>query len=379
MGIYNCAATLSEALDSILTQTYTNWNIILCDDGSTDDTYLVGKDIIYMDSKNIKFSIIIPVYNAEKYLYECISSILCQTYKNFQLILINDGSTDNSYSICQRFVSIDTRVKVLHQKNSGASEARNQGISNADGDYIIFLDSDDWWIDDKVLQTIHDRIKKTLPDVLSFNFSKYMNEKICDPYFSLSIESMPEQYEDTIEYIFKYHLWVSGAWNKVIRKKLFNKDGLRFKSGITSEDIDWSLRLAMRTEKFDYIQDVIYVYRQNPLSVSHTPSLSKLHCLEKNIEQCEKLVESEKDNNRLCLFNSYIAYQYGTLLYCVAELSGEDQKAFIPTIKRMQYLTEYSDDNKIKIIHLVRKTFGLSAVLYLLHFYKTIRDKKCLS
>ena len=93
------------------------------------------------------FSIVIPVYNAEKYLGECVESVLSQSVTDFELILVNDGSTDKSGHLCDRFALRDERVKVIHQPNSGHITARMNGVSAAEGDYIMFLDSDDYWLD----------------------------------------------------------------------------------------------------------------------------------------------------------------------------------------------------------------------------------------
>ena len=96
------------------------------------------------DNKDILVSIVIPVYNAEIYLKKCINSILTQTYKNIQIILVNDGSTDNSAKICEDFLKKDNRIKLINKTNGGVSSARNMGIYNCEGDYIVFVDSDDW-------------------------------------------------------------------------------------------------------------------------------------------------------------------------------------------------------------------------------------------
>lgn len=93
---------------------------------------------------NHLISVIVPVYNAEKYISKCIDSILSQTFKDFELILINDGSTDNSDLICGKYASIDNRVKVFHKQNGGAGSARNLGVQKAVGDWIMFVDADDW-------------------------------------------------------------------------------------------------------------------------------------------------------------------------------------------------------------------------------------------
>ena len=91
------------------------------------------------------FSIIVPVYNSEKYLSQCIESVLSQSYSNFELILVDDSSTDSSFEICQLFANKDARINVIHKENGGTSSARNVGLNNAKGDYILFMDNDDYW------------------------------------------------------------------------------------------------------------------------------------------------------------------------------------------------------------------------------------------
>ena len=107
-----------------------------------------------MSKDSVKFSIIVPVYKVEKYLERCINSILSQTYRNFELILVDDGSTDNCPRICDEYVKSNNRINVIHKKNGGLSSARNAGIDRSTGEYIIFVDSDDYWNSNHALQKI---------------------------------------------------------------------------------------------------------------------------------------------------------------------------------------------------------------------------------
>ena len=97
-----------------------------------------------MSNKSIKFSIVLPIYNVERYLQRCLDSVLGQTYKNYEVIMVDDGSTDNCPAICDNYAARDTRIKVIHKQNAGLGMARNTGIENATGDYICFFDSDDF-------------------------------------------------------------------------------------------------------------------------------------------------------------------------------------------------------------------------------------------
>ena len=105
-------------------------------------------------------SIIVPVYNVEPFISECINSILIQSYKNFELILVNDGSTDNSPTICEQYASKDKRIKVIHKANGGLSDARNWGLKFSSGEYVVFLDSDDYWNDCDALFSLYSLLNK---------------------------------------------------------------------------------------------------------------------------------------------------------------------------------------------------------------------------
>ena len=105
-------------------------------------------------------SIIVPVYNVEPFISECINSILIQSYKNFELILVNDGSTDNSPTICEQYASKDKRIKVINKANGGLSDARNWGLKFSSGEYVVFLDSDDYWNDCDALFSLYSLLNK---------------------------------------------------------------------------------------------------------------------------------------------------------------------------------------------------------------------------
>ena len=128
------------------------------------------------------FSIIVPVYNVEKYLSECIDSILCQTFADFELILVDDGSRDKSGAICDEYAQKDDRIKVIHKENGGQSDARNIGTATSAGEYIIYIDSDDYICGNNFLQEIYDK-SKSGADIICYKykkcFSKFKYRTMC--------------------------------------------------------------------------------------------------------------------------------------------------------------------------------------------------------
>lgn len=128
-----------------------------------NDKELVSEDekMFKPNEKDFLISIVIPIYNAEKYLEECLNSIKNQTYKNFEVIMVNDGSKDDSETICMNFLRSDSRFRYLKKENAGVSSARNVGLDNVEGDYITFIDADDW-VDENYLELLIATVKKII-------------------------------------------------------------------------------------------------------------------------------------------------------------------------------------------------------------------------
>lgn len=313
----------------------------------------------------IKFSIIVPVYNVELYLEKCINSILNQTYKNYELILIDDGSTDSSGKICDNYIDCNQFIRVIHQANLGLSSARNKGIEIAKGQYIIFLDSDDYWYSDDVLSKLNDRLSFNEADVLSFNYIKFTDELFEKEYFENSTNMPLNIKGSTLKYLMDNELWIACAWNKAIKRELFLNNNLEFKNGITSEDIDWCLRLALYADKFDYINDIIVCYRQRQASISNSIDVIKTDTLIDNIENCLNILNNKKDKSEM--LKPYVSYQYGTALYRVSTINNRNEyKRFVDRLKKNRSLLKWSDNKKIRLLNTACSIGGINFTLFLL-------------
>ncbi len=139
-----------------------------------------------VQDKALRFSIVVPVYNTEKYLAECIRSILAQSYGNFELILVDDGSTDSSRQICMEYAATDSRIRVIYQSNHGVSAARNAGLDASSGDYVTFTDSDDYLLEG-ALEYAAAKIQATGADMLAFGIRKIT------PYKSFHYRAVPDR------------------------------------------------------------------------------------------------------------------------------------------------------------------------------------------
>lgn len=259
-----------------------------------------------MEEKTL-FSIIVPVYNVEKYLDKCLASILRQTFKNFECIIIDDGSPDNSNAIIDKYVKLDQRFKVIHQKNMGISAARNTGLDIAKGDYIIFVDSDDYIADD-YLEKFAKKIADTDADIVICGFIEAYKDYEKNKVFTA-------ESTEVIKQNILADVWPSYVWNKCYKKDLFTN--IRFPVGKIFEDILTIPELCLYAQKIVCIPDKLYYYnRQNENSITTNMSSEKMynlfqgHLKNRNLAimnniRCLKLIDKRmvKDTTK-CLFRN---------------------------------------------------------------------------
>ena len=217
--------------------------------------------------ENFLISIVIPVYNAEKYLEQCLNSIQNQTYKNFEVILVNDGSIDHSESICMNFVKVDTRFKYFTKVNGGASSARNFGLDHVLGEFITFIDADDW-VDENHLEVLMNNIKENNSDMAVSSIKKFDNVS----NFEFRVYSKQEKYllnynklnREEFLVILPKLIHASNSY-KIAVSKLFKKElvtDVRFdESIIYGEDLDFFFKLYNKVNSISYVDEVTYIYR----------------------------------------------------------------------------------------------------------------------
>lgn len=210
-------------------------------------------------------SVVVPVYNVQNYLVNCIKSILNQTYKNIEIILVDDGSTDDSGSICDSYAKIDNRVKVIHKTNGGLSDARNVGIKNANGMYITFVDSDDY-IDKNYIESLYILITKYDSDIACSNMKKTdsLNDKIINKNEKINIYNSI----DAIKEILYQRNIDNSAPSKLFKKELFKN--ILFPVGFAFEDLDTMYKLFLQANKIVSTNFAYYLYYQREGSILHT-------------------------------------------------------------------------------------------------------------
>lgn len=240
-------------------------------------------------SKEPLISIIVPVYNVEKYLTCCIESIVGQTYKNLEILLMDDGSTDSSPEICDRYAAQDRRIRVIHKGNGGSADARNAGLDQATGEYILFIDSDDL-IHPEMVGSLFDSINKKQAEIAMCGFmcvgENSIGSEIADKTSgerrlndeTISVDTYWSRYyrHPDVVYI--------AVWNKLVRRDLY--DTVRFKKGKVIDDEFVIHRLLSQCQKVSCIKENLYYYRKRTGSImSSEYSIRHLDVVEARIER----------------------------------------------------------------------------------------------
>ena len=227
-----------------------------------------------------KISIVVPVYNIEKYIGKCIDSIISQTYQNYELILVDDGSKDDSSNICDEYAKNNENIVVIHKSNGGLSDARNAGINKATGDYVIFVDGDDFIKDNECLKYLVSELQKEEVDLLQYKMIHYYEntEKM--------VGLRDYDCDNSLNAVSKLAMLISNgtyspsACDKAIRLSIIKENNIYFEKGLTSEDIKWAFKLFLNVRNFNVVNKEIYVYRQQRQgSITNTISRKNIECL----------------------------------------------------------------------------------------------------
>lgn len=324
------------------------------------------------------FSLIVPVYKVEKYLPQCIDSLLAQDFRDYEIILVDDGSPDRCPQICDEYARKWRHIRVVHKPNGGLSDARNAGIAVASGRYVTFVDSDDFWNRTDVLSGVAEIIDKYKPDVIASDFIKFYTDG--DKYLMSSVISSEEYNgKDKIEVLsYLYYCQADmkmSACQKFAKRELLT--GVNFEKGLLSEDIDWSLRLYPVVRSICLYSKPFYCYRQmREGSITNTASQrsfdSLMYIIEKYSNQIPALdiPQDEKD-----IYLGYLAYQLSIAMLFIGRLSGTEKQRALERINKYKYLFSGKTNPKTRKVAALVKVFGLSNACSLLYHLQKLRRK----
>ena len=324
----------------------------------------------------MKFSIIIPAYNIAKYIEECAGSVLNQQTNGqfqFEIILVNDGSTDETGVICDRLAKQHSHIKTIHQANQGLSGARNTGIDVAEGDFLLFLDGDDFWTDKGFLKKIYDLVKDSNVDLVIYSYSAFFaNKTVPNPF---SWETSEILMEENVDKLVSTRVYTVSAWTKCVRSEIIRKNNIRFEVGRLSEDCYWSIELLKVSETFKVLNSSQYMYRQNRKgSITETIKEKNIVDILESVEVGLRDLRAYSDVRRNAL-RMLLAYYYLATLPSIYKYYGnekvkklvEEQKCLVDDIFQVE-------SRQLQWRGRLIKWFGVLPSSYLLSRIKIMRN-----
>ena len=318
----------------------------------------------------MKVSFILPVYKVEKYLDECVESIVSQTYRDIEVVLVDDGSPDRCPIICDEWAKKDPRIKVVHKSNGGLSDARNVGFDNVTGDYVIFVDGDDFWASPTALQELLEVVVKHPEcDFIGFNCSYFYGDTNTYEKWVTYDDALsrPIDKDTAMRLLVASGTMPMSACLKVISRKSLSDMGLRFIKGIIAEDIPWFIDLLDGSNKCMFVNHYIYAYRQNRAGSITASGGEKsfndlFNIIKRELDKMEKRTFSPAAKEALY---SFLAYEFCILLSSASQRSIEQRQELLS----YKWLLNYTANPKVRKAALVNKFFGIKATEWVLRFY----------
>lgn len=276
-------------------------------------------------------SVIIPVYNVEKYLARCIQSVCGQSYQGLEIILVDDGSKDKSGVICDEYAERDGRIKVIHKENGGLGDARNAGVEKAEGKYLLFVDSDDRIHENLVRDTV-ETAEKNQADMVIFDYiGEEENGNLTDRFtFPFSANRVIEVAEEK-ELIMRS----CSAVNKLIRRELWKESGFQFPKGRYYEDLATIPKVMTKTKKIVYLPEVYYYYLMRDGSIMHSRNFEKNY--EDRTWAVDQLLEYFERENLIETYRNELEYLVFENIYFVPS------KEIVLNDRKSEYLKKFRD------------------------------------
>lgn len=328
-------------------------------------------------------SIIIPVYKVEKYLRQCVDSIISQNLKDIEIILVDDGSPDNCPIMCDEYAKEYSNISVIHKPNGGLSSARNTGIDNATGEYIMFLDSDDWWNPSvnvkNILESVHSHPETEMFLLSSLDYIEGMGfykRKEHQNLSYISTDSVLSYYNGLLN---NGNLEVHAA-TKILKTSFIKNNNLYFKKGICGEDNEWMIRILRCLNAVQIINEPIYIYRSGRVgSITNTIKIKNiqdlLEIINDSIFYHNQNPNFEVKNLEFC----FCAYLWFTALGLSNQLSTHDKNTLKPLFKETAFICKYSNSPKTKLAYTAYKLLGLTVTSKLLGKYINLKSKKSIN
>lgn len=322
-----------------------------------------------------RISIIIPVYNVVDYIDECVESILSQEYTDYEIILVNDGSTDGSGDICDRYSNEYNFITTHHQKNQGVSCARNQGIRLSTGEYILFVDSDDYISSGSLEKIIYVLDEVPTIDLVFLETTKvFPNGKSVS--LNVNIEKtriFKRSRAEVLNYLASLSKFSGSACDKLVNRSLIIENDIYFVPEMISEDIEWTLKLLGIARTFNYCEYDYYRYRQSRKN-STTNYISKVHvdCLIKIIKCWTTHKAAEDEDVFQNFINEAMAYEYMIVLKTSWKLGKDERTVVQHDLKELQWVIKQGNNLKARMTSMAISVLGIYRTSWLLNKYTRV-------
>ena len=322
----------------------------------------------------MKVSVVIPVYNVKPYLERCVKSVLCQTFKDMEIILVDDGSTDGSGEMSDQFAHADSRIRVIHQKNQGLSGARNTGLRAANGEYVIFIDSDDEWLLANGIETM---LSESIPgcDLIIFkrvDIWKENHRKDAEDYDIGAISRLSNA-SAVFAYLVAAQQFHMSACFLMSRRQMLMEHEIFFPVGLVDEDVSWSLRLWQFAHTVSFHNLPFYGYYHRSASITTTTSIRAYRSNDHIFTHWKTLCQEECTNKTSIL--TYLANIWVSLGYHLYSLKNADKPEAISILNRHKDLLTYASTPKSRRTAAMVKIIGVKGTTTILGLYWRLRTK----
>jgi len=296
--------------------------------------------------KNIKISIIVPVYNSEDYVEETVESVIKQTLKEIEIILVDDGSTDNSGKLCDECAKKDNRIVVIHKANGGLSDARNAGMKVANGKYMMFLDADDLFEPDSC-EHMYNTIEESGADYVIGNYQMMDVDGTRWQNTAFDVEKYKNFRIDIHDFKNSFFVMNSTAWNKIYRVQFLKENNITFEVPAPAEDAYFTSLCYMKAKYGFYTNKVMYLYRNSPNSISKSCSLKYF----KGIDRAyRRIYESFKENGELGYYR-YVYAKINAYIACQLIDSNITREEKIECLKDFEWYFKLNEELKVYPVH----------------------------
>jgi len=318
----------------------------------------------------MKVSVVIPVYNVKPYLERCVNSVLRQTYKDLEIILVDDGSTDGSGELCDDIATRDHRIRVIHQENQGLSGARNAGIHQANGVFIAFLDSDDEWLLPDGLEKLLQGEKTDLIVFKRVDIWKKSSQCTVADYNTELIVQLPDIQTVFSHLVSSQQLQISACFQLVRRQIILNHD-LFFPHGMISEDVFWSLQLWQHLKSVRFTNLNLYGYHHREESITTTVSIRVYYSYDQIFSYWKTQCDAGCINANA--IRAYLANMWVSLGYDYSKLANTEKPEALAILSKYSVLLDNGQSSKSKQTKSMVHFLGVKPTVFILGKYWQIR------